>query len=458
MTNSSPSHPSLPSVETESIEAGSGAGLGVLLRRQPPLLLALLAILVVVVLVWIGMALRPEPEELDITRESETYSRPLNDVLILVNKSPNAGFPVPVKMERNGNVVPVLPYQVVADEALEDISLAPDSAVWIYGTIVNFVLVVEQNEMMQGWLQDVAVGDEIKVVVSDGTNYVFSSNGPPASVVMNSEIMDQRRPHLTLLIDDGNDYLILEGDLLGTELPAGIDGQASSQIGEPVQIGDLNVTVIEANYIDEDPSLPSGWAYLLIEYQLENLSSTALDPNQLRMDLQDSQGQTHSLSLPASQVGKFGYLMLTVPAHTVAHGTAGYLLPAPMMEQAIWQVYDSLSPDNIATIAVGLSGGTTTPRQVITLGGVELSGTRTQVDLWGTVANQSDSPVNISAQDVDLAGNDGTSAALRLADPAFPWTVAPGEELQFRLGYDRPLTNNATFKVQDDHFEIIGLP
>lgn len=459
-----------PSSE-EAYDSSAGSQLIQWVKEQPPAVLAIGAIIVLALLVLVVRALLGWGEvgnggsELDATIVATEYAVPVTDSILIESGSPLLDVNTPISITMKGLEFGVLPYQVQADGEWHYPAGQSATAVWVYGTIVNYVIGIEQTEANQVLMESFVSGDKITMTTTSGQVYHYGFSGREELEFPTVELFAQTRPKLTLvsLGGKGETRLVVYGDFLMAQ-DAGQATQApgpSVLVGEPAQLGDIRVTALSTSYVYQDPGLPEGWAFYLVDYQIENYSQEVLDPNRFRMELQDGVGNTYSVNLPASQNGTFGYLMLTIPPNTVALGTAGYLVPLPLQGPKLGWSFSRLDvPESVVKVLIDFESPHETidpgTLAAINLSGAELSGDGTLVSVWGTVLNNSEEELVVTMGDVGLEGA-GEFMALRAADPALPWSIPPGTVLSFRLAFQRPGAPAAIFTVLTQPFEISGL-
>jgi hypothetical protein len=391
------------------------------------------------------------------------YVLPPADSLLTVSGTPVPQASVPISLTVKGISFDVLPSRVQEDGELRYPEGESGTAVWVYGTIINFVMGVEQTKANNTLVESLVAGDEITMTATSGVVYRFGFTSREELDMADPELFSQQRPGLTLITLGGRaeNRVVVRTAYLG--MKEGVEEASAPvvSVGELAQLGDVRLTVLGTSYLYEGEEVPEGWAFYLVEFQIENFSQQILDPNRFRMQLQDGAGNTYSVNLPASQAGTFGYLMLTIPPNTVAQGTAGYLVPAPLQGPKLsWSFSRLDSPEYVVKVLIDFQSPQETidPRRlaVVTLLGAELSGDRTLLSVWGTLTNNSDEPLSVATNEATLRGGDNLMA-LRSADPAFPWSIQPGTTVSFRLAFQRPVTPVATFTILDQPFELRGL-
>ena len=460
--------PELPPDPEQGLSAGGRESLADLLRSQPPWLLGLVLVVLALFIVLGVVAFWPDSESTEGRGTPEAtlaleYLLPPGDSLLTVGGTPIPQSSVPISLTVKGITYDVLPSRVQEDGELRYPAGESGTAVWVYGTIINYVMGIEQTKANNALVESLGVGDEITMTTNSGVVYRFGFTAREELDMTNPDLFSQRRPGLTLITMGGKaeDRVAVHSTYLGMKEGVEEASDAIVSVGEPAQLGDIRLTVLGTSYIYEGEQVPEGWAFYLVEFQIENFSLQVLDPNRFRMQLQDGVGRTYSVNLPASQAGTFGYLMLTIPPNTVAQGTAGYLVPAPLQGPKLsWSFSRLDAPEYVVQVQIDFESPheVIDPRQlvVVTLMGAELSGDRTLLSVWGIVANSSEEPIAVRNEDVTLYGGE-SSMALRAADPAFPWTIPPGTNTSFRIAFQRPVTPVATFTILGQPFELRGL-
>ena len=93
----------------------------------------------------------------------------------------------------------------------------------------------------------------------------------------------------------------------------------------------------------------------------------------------------------------------------------------------------------------------------MSLARVEVSTDLASLILGGQVTNLGTQPIVITESDVSLQTQDGSIYLLLSTNPPFPWTVPPGQTVQFFLTYQRPPTDTAVFRVLNQGFQLTSL-
>ena len=124
--------------------------------------------------------------------------------------------------------------------------------------------------------------------------------------VNDQSIFTQFTPGLTLvLLEEGEDQrLVANGRFLLTESVGGADDAGSPiGVGETAQLSDVQFTVNGVSYLPNDPNTPPGFAFFVVDFQIFNAGSTAIDISKLQLTLVDEIGNQYALNPVASRLG-----------------------------------------------------------------------------------------------------------------------------------------------------------
>jgi hypothetical protein len=76
----------------------------------------------------------------------------------------------------------------------------------------------------------------------------------------------------------------------------------------------------------------------------------------------------------------------------------------------------------------------------------------------GTIINNGEQAVVVTQDDVWLRTPAGASYLMLSTNPAFPWTVPPGQTLQFAVTFQTPIgADTAVFTVLNQSFQLTNL-
>ncbi|WP_420631139.1 hypothetical protein [Candidatus Leptofilum sp.] len=350
--------------------------------------------------------------------------------------------------------------QIIGADGTWTPTLAADeagTAVWVYGSIVNYVVGLPDSEANRTLLEGLAPGDEMMLATRGGTRFTFSFNERTAVPVTNRDIFAQNSPGITLVLlgSEGNERLVVNGRyvLAETDSPAG----NVVSLGETAQLENVQITVNSTTYIADRPEIPAGFALFVVDYQIQNVGLTALDSGSLRLSLADNLGNQYVVSPIATQLGNFPTLTGFLNANQVTQASAGYQIPLGLESDTLsWIVTNSSSGAQVY-VTLPFTGGSAAAGSAISLARVDVSTDLTSLILGGQVTNLGTQPIVISESDVALQTDDGSIYLLLSTNPPFPWTVPPGQTLQYFLTYQRPPTGTAVFRVLNQGFQLTNL-
>ncbi|MBN1890465.1 MAG: hypothetical protein JW850_20900 [Thermoflexales bacterium] len=339
----------------------------------------------------------------------------------------------------------------------------PDSAQWVYGTLINYVLGLEASPENTALFQTLSEADTLQLVLANQRILTFQFSGR-LWVEQNaaSELFQQFRPGLTLALlgDEGAKRLVITASYVSGAEPTPSTGVVAT-IGTAVQVGEARVSVLSGELIKQSPALPVGFAYYLVDFRVECLGPNTLDASMFQMDLIDGENRPYALSIQASQLGQHGPAGGQLSPGQVLTATAGYLVPQAISGPAVVWSFSSrpgLQAPARFQLALVEPIPTPNPRSLarIQIDSVGYSHDTTEILIAGGIGNPSDQVVLVAAEDVVLESG-GARMSLNAADPVLPWNIAPGESRAFTLRYPRMAPGIATLHILQWSFELSGL-
>lgn len=332
------------------------------------------------------------------------------------------------------------------------------TAVWVYGSIVNYVVGIPNSDENRALLEQLAPGDEMMLTTRGGTRFTFSFNSRASVPVTNRDVFAQTTPGITLVLlgSEGTERLVVNGRYVVAEA----DSQAGNvvSLGETAQLENVQITVNSTTYIADRAEIPPGFALFVVDYQIQNVGLTALDSGQLQLGLVDNLGNQYVLNPLATQLGNFPALAGFLNANQVAQASAGYQIPLGLESDTLsWVVTNSGSGAQVYVTLPFTGGAAAAAGSVISLARADVSTDRTSLILGGQITNLGTQPIVITESDIALQTQDGAIYLLLSTNPPFPWTVPPGQTLQFFLTYQLPPTDTAVFRVLNQGFQLTSL-
>jgi hypothetical protein len=330
--------------------------------------------------------------------------------------------------------------------------------VWVYGTIVNYILGLADTPANRTTLETLTPGDEIVLRRRDGAVHTFAFSSRRTVAPDSRDIFAQNSPGITLVLfgAGGRERLVVQGRYVVAETTPAEDPNVV-ELGETAQIDSLQITVIGATHLFERPEVPAGFAFYLVDFQMHNVGATIIETSNLRLVLTDHLGNQYALNPTASQVGNYipvgGPL---APGQTV-NATAGYQIPAGLNSPVLRWVVLRLDTQSQAQVNIPFRGTAELGQQaVVNLQQAEVSMDGASLFLLGQVTNLGDQPLVIQEPNVTLT-SEGAFYLILSTNPGFPWIVSPGQTTQFSLTFQRPSGNTAVFTLLNQPFELTGL-
>ncbi|MCP4423129.1 MAG: DUF4352 domain-containing protein [Chloroflexi bacterium] len=369
---------------------------------------------------------------------------------------------VPATLQVGARSFAVQTQRVAADRAWAPTFNEPDTAVWVYGTIVNYIIGLADTEENRTLLEQLAPGDQMMLTTRNDVSYAFAFNSREQVLVGNPDVYAQQTPGLTLLLvgSEGEDRLAVNGRYIVDETSAAGAGQgAVVELGETAQLDNLQLTVTGAVHITDRPEAQPGFAFYLVDYQVQNVGLTAIDSSRLRLTLQDELGNQYAVSPAAAQLGNYPTLSGSLNASQTAQATAGYQIPIGMNSaNVLWLVtHEATGTQLQVTIPFG-GGAQAAQNTQVTLTQAAVSTDLTSLTLTGNVTNLGDQSLIVSERDIALQTNDGSVYLQLSTNPAFPWTIAPGQSVPYAISFQRPITaDSAVFTVLNQSFQLSNL-
>lgn len=366
---------------------------------------------------------------------------------------------MPVSLQVDGRSFSVQPQILTADGIWSPDGLADNTAVWVYGSIINYVVGLASSNGNRTLLEQLVPGDEIQLTTRGGTVHRFLFDSRDLFQASNRDIFRQNMPGITLVLlrSGAQDRLVVRGTYVVPEARSGTSDVFT--LGETARLDNQQITVTGATYIPDRPEAPPGFAFVLIDFQFQNLALTAFDTSNLQLLLLDELGNQYVLSGIASRLGNNPPLTGFVNANQIVQATVGYQVPLGLAGETLNWIVRQPGSGSQVTVSVPFPGGAGAAQQVaVALQSVTVSPDGTSLILSGQVANLGNQLVVVSEQNVSLRTNDGANFLLLATNPAFPWTVNAGQALNFSVTYQRPLTaDSAVFTLLNQPFQLSPL-
>jgi hypothetical protein len=428
------------------------------------LVLAAIAIIVVLALRATGRPsdVTPTPTEaMEPTATAPTSPVPTTACdTIISGGDVEVSIALPISLTLRDTTFPVQP-MVPASQAW---SYPPDrsgTAVWVCGTVVNYVIGLEPTPENETLVTALTPGDEIRLQLATGAILPFRFAGRAEVAPGDEAALAQQQPRLTLVLGRNDTWQTATADYVAeaesVEPPL---SEASAQLGQPVQVGDVRLTV-NRGYVQRTGDLPSGTMYYLVEFSVANEGDTPLSADRFSMKLRDGMGNTYLVSPAGSEAGESGPLSGEIAPGSSVQGSAGYLVPDPLPAGSlIWTFSPSAGSEARAGVSIpyqGEAGGEpSVTRADVTINDAFFSTDGNTLILEGEVTNRGTGPLTVEQADISLSSSAGLGDFI-MAAPPLPWTVEPGEAQVIELQYQRPDASTVLLELLGYSFEIGGL-
>ncbi|MFK7800706.1 MAG: DUF4352 domain-containing protein [Anaerolineae bacterium] len=365
----------------------------------------------------------------------------------------------PSSLELDGKTIPIKA-QFVTEAGSWDPDIADGRvAEWVFGTIVNPVFGLSGSEENELLLQKLVPGDKIKINYNSGDDREFLVSGREFVSISDSELFAQNRPGVTLLWLGGNspdNRLVVYGEYTLPESTASqIEDDRIASPQEPVVFGNLAITVNQFQLGGANTIAPPGFSIFLVDFVIDNQGNNRIDSGLLRISLKDQQGNQYSMNSAAAASGTFPALSGFIEPGSQKQATAAFQIPSGLSGNLLeWKMSRVDIPGEIS---VGIPfGGNDAMNAAVTLTAADVSEDGATIIVSGSVTNGGSQSFLVNASDVSLTEN-GTVFLVFSTTPGFPWSVPPGQVVNFSLSFQRPAGSSATFTLLGDSFELNGI-
>ncbi len=369
---------------------------------------------------------------------------------------------VPATLQLGTRSFAVQSQKISADRIWSPSFAGENTAVWVYGTIINYVLGLSATAENQILLEQMEPGDQMTLSTRNGVDYTFSFESREQVPTGNPDIFTQQKPGLTLILvgAEGGERLVVNGRYIVDESGSANQGQNNIvELGETTQLDEVQVTVTGAAFLQNRPEAPPGFAFYLVDYQIQNIGLTALDTSRLQLVLMDESGNSYAISPAAGQLGNHPALGGFLNASQTAEATAGYQVPLGLNSaNMLWSVTNQMTGAQLR-VTIPFGGGAQAAQNAeVVLAEAAVSSDLSSLILSGKIINGGEQPVVVSEADISLQTDDGAVYLMLSTNPAFPWTVASGQTAQFVVTFQRPIVaDSAVFTVLNQPFQLSNL-
>jgi hypothetical protein len=358
----------------------------------------------------------------------------------------------------------VLPQTVNPDGSWSPGVSGDSSAGWVNGSIINYIMALQATNSNSELLESLAPGAELTITTQSGSDFVFEVAGTRQVAADDQSIFAQLAPGITLLLTGAGDdqRLVVDGRYVSAESPSRQGASETNPevgLGEAVQLDGLQVRLDNVTYVPDHPDTPPGFAFFILDGQMQNTESTTVDAGTLRLSLVDEIGNQYALNPVASRLGDNAPLTGGfLSAGQSLPFTVGYQIPVGLSSTALKAQVVRQDTGSGVQFTIPFSAGGGAEAANITLQSVEVSADLANLTMTGQVTNSGEQPIIVAQSDVTLRTPDGASYLILSSNPPFPWTIPAGQTLLYAVTFQRPLTaETAVFTVLNQPFQLDGL-
>jgi hypothetical protein len=331
---------------------------------------------------------------------------------------------------------------------------------WAYGSIINYVFGMPDSTENRELLDSLVIGDEIVLQTRGGSTNTFAFSSREILDSDNEDVYAQNSPGVTIVLvenDPGEPRTIVRGRYVVSDNAAIAEGGRVVELGETAQLENLQITATGVTFLFDRPEIPPGFAFYLIDYQVQNIGPTPINTTGLQLVLADDLGNLYALNPTAAQQGSYRLLTGQIaPDQTIA-ATAGYQIPNNLASVNLRWTVSLDDPNNFIQVNIPFKdaddGG---ENAIVQVQQAQVSLDGTSVVLNGQITNLGEQPLVVNSNNITLTG-DGSTYLMLSTNPAFPWVIGPGETNQFLVTFQRPTGSSAIFRILNQPFELTGL-
>jgi len=214
---------------------------------------------------------------------------------------------IPVNLSISGHQFPVQQVTINPDGTWSPPLANEDTSAWVFGSIVNYIMALSDSDLNRTLIESLVPGAQMIITTQSGAEFVFEFESSSFFAVNDQSIFRQLTPGMTLILMEAgeNQRLVAQGRYLLTESAGGTDNTSTSVgLGETAQLSNVQVTVTDVSYLPNDPNAPPGFSFFVVNFQIFNAGTTAVDVSQLQLTLVDEVGNQYALNPVASRLGE----------------------------------------------------------------------------------------------------------------------------------------------------------
>jgi hypothetical protein len=379
----------------------------------------------------------------------------------------SSGVEVPLAVPQTllfaGHSLPVA-VATIGDDGLWQVPPGHETtAFWVYGSVVNYVFGLPDNADNLAAVDSLPQGASVEMQMSDGRALRFQVSRKLRVPVSQTDLFSQTQPGLTLALIGGRDQtrLVVESVFVGQSgPPTALGSSGIYELGEPAQAGDLLVTATATKLVTFGASeLPSGLAYYLVDFVVENTGEGPVETSLVVSELIDANGSHYAPVIPVSAVTTYPPLAGRLNPNDVVNASAAFLVPVTFSDVgALWRFGSGPGADQSVQINLSPTVGTVSgPAVNVTVKSAELQTDGAELLVTGSVVNLGADAISVTENDLQLLSGTGETATFLRSDPPLPWRLDPSAFQSYEITFTRPTTTSVIFKLLGWEFELTGI-
>ncbi len=363
----------------------------------------------------------------------------------------------PLSLEIGERVIPVLASDPQGESWI-DPEADPAAAIWVYGTVVNYVLGLQDNEDNRAIVEQLSDDTPLLLVLSSGTRLTFRVAQNQEATPNDPALLAQAHPGLTLALLGEDAWQVVSADFENAEEVLSTSTETPVTVGQTVQVGDVRVTV-EQGYARSSGELAAGTMAYLVEFSVQNTGQVPIDSRAFLMELVDRLENRYLFSSELASLGNYGPLPETIAPAAQVQATVGYLVPEGLTgPELLW----TMRPNSASSLQARFAIPYTSPSSGAALPDVDITQAflgegGTVLHVVAQVRNQGNATLQVTTADIALSSSGGAEELVAAAPP-LPWAIDGGQQREIELQFSRPSASTCVVTILGYTFEISGLP
>lgn len=340
-----------------------------------------------------------------------------------------------------------------------------DSAEWVYGTVVNYVIGLYPTNETTALIEGLVEGDPIALKMSNGAQFNFRMSGRQrVKTEAVTDLLKQSRPGITLMVlgEGGEDRLVVTGLYDADQEPVTVGEAGLARVGTPVQIGPWRVTALSGRLVTDAAGDNPLQGFYFVDFTVEYLGNDPISADTFDLRLIDGVRTEYIIDRDVSSRGAYSPPGGLVAPRNPTSFTAGYKVAANIPGPSLtWVFKPTPDSEQSARIEVPIVKPTPTPLPsteiTVQINGASLNEDQTLLIVSGGIGNPTKVQVTLTQVDISLNTPDNVFSDLRDSEPPLPWVIEPGTTLAFHLQFTRPPGLTAILRIATQRFELSGL-